>query len=358
MSCLPDLQRLSGASARLCLKVEQFCTRHLALPHASKLVLAVSGGADSVALACIFALLRPRLKLQLCALTVNHGLRKAAADDADHAQAVCTALAIPCTISTVDVSAMAQTRRCGLEEAGRTARYDLLEEYRRMQRADFILLGHHAEDLSEDIFLRLLRGAGWPALGGMVARDDTRRLLRPLLQTSPAALKDLVCEMGLTWREDESNTDLRFTRNRLRHTILPLLRQENPALEEHMARLWQFARWDADFWEQTLKKALLSHPPLEENTPDTRSITLSRALLHTLPPAVRLRLFHHTARRLYAERNRRQQGQVRADTLIRLEESLQAGRGNTCFQLPGGLHAAIRHGSVCFTISRSDPAVA
>jgi len=353
MVTLPHLRQLPRPLARLCLSVERFCLRSLRLSPDTGLVLAVSGGADSTALACIFALLRPRLGLRLSALTINHSLREGAAADAAHAQEVCARLAIPCQYRSADVAGLAQARGLGLEEAGRHVRYHLLEEARREQKADFIATGHHAEDLSEDVLLRMLRGTGWPSLGGMPARDDTRHIVRPLLQTAPAALKTLVRSMGLSWREDESNADTLFTRNRLRHTVLPLLRRENPALEAVTARLWQLARWDADYWDSVLTSALGAHPPQEKHENSTHSLTLSRALLAGLHPAARLRLFHMVIRRLYAKTGREHQGQARADTLFRLEEALHEGRGNTCFQFPGGLTAHLQGGSVRFCLNVS-----
>ena len=166
MNSLPELRSLPPASARLCLAVERFCLRRLKLPRGTRLVLALSGGADSTALACILHILSPRLRLDLFALTVNHGLRPEADADARCARDLCARLGIPCVQRHADVTGLASGKGWGLEEAGRHARYALLEEERRARQADFVALGHHNEDLSEDVLLRLTRGTGWPALGG------------------------------------------------------------------------------------------------------------------------------------------------------------------------------------------------
>ena len=357
---MPNLHRLPRTSALLCLAVERFCLQNLRLPRGSSLLLAVSGGADSTALACIFALLRSRLDLRLVALSIDHGLRPEAMAEAEHASAICRRLGIPCRIASADVPRLAREQGLGLEEAARMARYDLLGRVRAEVEADFIVLGHHAEDLSEDILLRLLRGTGWPALGGMPARDDARHLLRPLLHCLPVALKTLAGHMGMDWREDASNADIRFRRNRLRHAILPLLRQENPSLESVNAHLWQLARWDAAFFESRLAEALAAAPPAcgEEN--GLPCLTLSRKLLADLHPALRLRLFHHIVGQLHAmtaalPQVKARHGQARADTLFRLEEAVQQGRGNTRFQLPGGLTAFLRGGSVRFAYEKAEP---
>ncbi len=354
------IHHLSRPLALLCLAVERFCLRDLSLRRGSNLLLAVSGGADSTALACIFALLRPRLELKLSALSIDHGLRPEGMADARHAATTCHGLAIPCRIAMADVLRLAHEQKIGIEEAARRARYALLESARTEMGADFILLGHHAEDLSEDILLRLLRGTGWPALGGMLARDDARHLLRPLLHSSPDALKRLVRHMELDWREDASNNDSRFKRNRLRHKILPLLRQENPALESASKKLWQMARWDEEFFESQLAEALAATPPSCGMGGGFPRIILSRELLASLHPALRLRLFHRIVRQFYTMLAQQphlapNNGQARADTLFKLETALQEGRGNTYFQLPGGLIAYLQGGSICFAHKKAGP---
>lgn len=361
----PTLQDLSPAGARLCLEVERFCLHSLRLRHGARLLLAISGGADSTALALLMRVLAPRLDLDLQALTVNHGLRPEAEEDAVFALEVCRVLGIPCDVRRADVRALAAAEGFGLEDAGRRLRYALLEEERGAVGADFIALGHHAGDVSEDVLLRLTRGTGWPALAGMAARDDNRRLLRPLLGTAPQALRNLLRECGLDWREDASNQSRHFKRNRLRLDVLPLLREENPSLDRTLHDLWQLARLDEDYWNATLQTALRAHPWVEDKA--AQSLTLPQPLLTALPPAARLRLYLLAVRRLCGAGSGDAEdadgtpraavhGQARARTLLALDEALSAGRGNTRFQMPGGLEAYLKGGSVVFgrRASRAD----
>lgn len=365
------LQDLPRASALLCLEVERFCLHHLALPRGSSLVLALSGGADSTALALILSLLAPRLDLQLRGLSINHGLRPEAADDTAHAQKTCRNLGMPCAVRTAAVQDFAARCRLGEEEAGRALRYALLDEERQASGAHFIALGHHREDLSEDILLRLVRGTGWPALGGMPARDDKRRLLRPLLHCCPAALKDLLRHCGLDWCEDASNQSTAYRRNRLRLLALPLLRAENPALDRSLGHLWQFANIDRTYWQETLNAALRDNPwHMEEAAYDAQAglngqartaLTLPRALLRSLPAAARLRLYMRAVQHLCSTPDAEDDdlpecmaqqaattGQAKAATLLALDQALEQGRGNTLFQLPGGIEAHLKGGSVRF----------
>ena len=366
MHQIPNLQSLPRASALLCLEVERFCLRQLALPRGASLVLAVSGGADSTALALVLSLLAPRLDLRLSALSVNHGLRPEADDDAAHAHAVCHALGMHCTVRKADVKDFATSHHMGEEEAGRAVRYALLEEERKARNAHFIALGHHRQDLSEDIVLRLVRGAGWPSLGGMPARDDARCLLRPLLACDPEDLKQLLRHCGLGWREDASNQSLDYRRNRLRLQALPLLRAENPALDRTLGHMWQLANLDRAYWEKTLDDALAAHPWQETTTdgqnglPALAALTLPRALLRPLHPAARLRLYMRALQHLCS--GSKAMGatgtpapppstspQARSSTLLALDEALTQGRGNTRFQLPGGIVAHLKGGGVTFS---------
>ena len=342
----PALQQLPSAHARLCLGVERFCRRELGLAQGSRLLLALSGGADSTALAAVCRLLAPRLGLRLWALSVDHGLRPESRDDARHVEALCRCLDIPCRVRRTDVAACAREWGCGLEDAGRRVRYGLLEAERQAVDADWIVLGHHAGDLGEDVLLRLVRGAGWPGLAGMTAKDEGRRLLRPLLFTAPEALRGFLHGLGAGWREDASNQNSAFRRNRLRHEVMPLLRRENPALERTFITLRRLGDMDGAFWEEVLDAALAGHPWQEAE--GGKALKLPRALLAPLHPAARLRLYVRALRALGQVAAPGEGGQPRAATLLALDDALRQGRGNTRFQLPGGLEATLAGGSILF----------
>ena len=357
---LPTLQELPAATARLCLEAERFCRQRLGLAQGSRLLLALSGGADSTALALVLHLLAPRMGLTLHALSVDHGLRAESAQDAEFVQQLCDKLGIACTVRQADVRGLSASGKIGIEDAARTLRYALLEQQRAAVGADFIVLGHHAADVSEDVLLRLTRGAGWPALAGMPARDDERHLLRPLLATDAQALKDLLRHCGFSWCEDASNQSRLYKRNRLRLDVLPLLRQENPSLDRTVHDLWQMARLDEDYWNLLLDGALAANPWQEQpaaggNGP---SLTLPAKLLAGLHPAARLRLYVRAVRHLCratagnvgedSDGTGQLHGQARARTLLRLDEALASGRGNTRFQLPGGLEAYLKGGAIVF----------
>ncbi|MDR2572927.1 MAG: tRNA lysidine(34) synthetase TilS [Desulfovibrio sp.] len=317
--------------------------RGLGLTQGERLVAAVSGGADSLALVLVLRILAPRLDLHISALTVDHGLLPEAAFIAARVTEQCATLGIDCVSQKADVSGLAVRERLGIEEAGRKLRYRLLEEERSAKGAQYIALGHHRADLAEDVLMRLTRGTGWPGLGGMDARDDKRHLLRPLLFTDPRALRDILRECRISWFEDPSNADQRFKRNRIRHTILPSLKKENPSLEYCLARLWRLAQTDRDYWEKILD-ALTDK--IRWNAKD-EEISLPTELLHDLHAAIRLRLYLRVLSLLTdTAAENRHTGQARADTLLALDAALERGRGNACFQLPGGVEARLNKGAV------------
>ena len=347
------LQDLSPADARLCLGVERFITVELGLALANRRVLlAVSGGADSLALLHILHVLRPRLLAELHVMAADHALRPHSGLEAEGVQNLCAGLDIACTVRRLAVAEHAAAHGLGLEEAGRALRYAALEEERERLGAAWIVTGHQLEDLGEDVLLRLLRGTGWPGLGGMPAVDGRRHLLRPLLLTPARKLRDLLRRCGIDWFEDQSNTDRNFRRNRVRHALWPVLLEESPRLAEHIAYLWRIARADGAYWDARLASLL---PEETSAVPGGEAvdkvalpglvIKLEGAALKRLEQAARLRLYMRAIARLRREHG---SGQGRAATLFALDAAWSTGRGNTRFQFPGGIRAEVRQGGVRF----------
>jgi tRNA(Ile)-lysidine synthase len=250
-------------------------------------------------------------------------------------------LGIACTVRRLAVTEFAAAHGLGLEEAGRALRYAALDEARERLGAAWIVTGHQLEDLGEDVLLRLLRGTGWPGLGGMPAVDARRRLLRPLLLTSAQALRDFLQRRALDWFEDQSNTDRSFRRNRVRHALWSLLLEESPRLTKHIAHLWRIARADEAYWDARLAALLPEGGDV---------VILERATLHTLGQAGRLRLYMRAISLLSRERGR---GRARAETLFALDAAWNEGRGNVRFQFPGGIRAEVRQGGVRFFWARA-----
>ncbi len=210
---------------------------------------AVSGGADSVALlrglAAVRATGSPRKRGSLCAAHLNHQLRgdDATADERFVAE-LCHHLAIPCEIGRAVVAGGPDAAGTGLEAAARKARYRFLESAAGRCGARFVAVAHTADDQAETILHRIVRGTGLAGLSGMARARPLGHatLLRPLLGFRRSEVLEYLADIGQPFRTDRTNADLRFTRNRLRHALLPhLAREYNPNVVDALVRLGRLA---------------------------------------------------------------------------------------------------------------------
>jgi len=226
-----------------------------------RLLVAVSGGRDSCVLLDLLQTLAPSLELELAVGHVHHGLRGADADaDAAHVEALARAAGLPFHVARVDPLAARQGGpsrvRPSLEEAARDLRRAALASMAAASGARTIATAHHAGDQAETLLLRLLRGTGPDGLAGMAPRSEDGLWLRPLLDVDPRTLAAHARARGLVWREDASNRDRRFARNRLRHEVVPRLESEfNPRLLRALGDLAEAAREDRGWIESAVDEA-------------------------------------------------------------------------------------------------------
>lgn len=219
--------------------------RHRMLCPQQTVLVAVSGGPDSVALLHVLEGLRHRWKLKLVVCHLNHQLRgKDSAADAAFVRSLGARLGLSVYGKTCNVRALASRRGLGLEEAGREARYRFLRAAQKKYRADRIALGHSRDDQVETILHHLLRGSGLRGLEGMTPiRDEV--FIRPLLDVNRADILDFLSAGGHNYRMDSSNQDRRFLRNRIRLDLLPLLERDyNPQVREALLKLSKLAQVD------------------------------------------------------------------------------------------------------------------
>ncbi|MCM0754345.1 tRNA lysidine(34) synthetase TilS [Desulfovibrio aminophilus] len=329
------LQDLPPRWAHFCLGIERFTASDLGVsPWATGVLVAFSGGLDSTALLLAALCLTARNGGWVRAAHLDHGLRPESGEDAQAVLKVCEAVGVPCVVRRVDVAALAAETGAGLEDAGREARLEFLREVRAEAGTDWILLGHHLDDLAEDVLLRLVRGTGWPGLSGMPGRDVGRRLLRPLLLTPKSALRDFLTDLSAPWREDASNQEPLFRRNRMRHAVLPLLLEENPAFLDSMARLWRMGRQDEEFWDAQVSALF----PVGAGG----NLLLADATLEAAPPALRLRLYKRALDALGP-------GQALAETLFQLDDAWRENRLGCRFQFPGDKLAQVTREGLFFS---------
>jgi tRNA(Ile)-lysidine synthase len=278
--------------------------------------VAVSGGADSLALLhALRALAGPR-RWRLAVVTVDHGMRPGSAADtafvADHAKA----LGLPARVCTLTPGDLARHRPAGPEGAARAARYEALWPAADELGCTWLATGHTLDDQAETVLLQLLRGAGPDGLAAMAVR--TGRLLRPLLGVRRAETRSCCAAAGLAWREDPTNAGDGPLRNRVRHHLLPLLEELRPGATQTLARTAALAADERDWLDPLVATALAGavdsrEPPVPPSAtlpvgappsrgrgagrPEPGSVALDALTLADLPVALGRRVVREAARR-------------------------------------------------------------
>ena len=312
------IQDLPPKWAHFALHMLKFVEDELGINLAGKGVLvAVSGGADSLCLLILLKALQKRLNLNLQVCHLDHGLRPSSAQEACWVEEVCKQLNLFCHVRRIDIAALAAKENLkmnsvslnpensceaadihvkGLENTGREARYTLFEKVRKAEKLDFIATAHTLNDLAEDICMRFLRGCGWPELGGMAGFDPKRFLIRPLLMQPRLKLEEMFVECGLSYLTDESNESMDYLRNRVRKQIVPMFTAENNGFLDHCRNLWSLARDDNKFWEHYLSQ--VDKKLVIPNNTENRELILPFSAFLKEDKAVRLRLYRHCLEKL------------------------------------------------------------
>ena len=258
--------------------VLDYIRKHKLLQAGDRVGLAVSGGADSVALLRLLLRLRPELGAVLAVVHFNHQLRGAESDADERFVADLAARhSLELHSASGEVATYAAEKHRSVETAAREMRYTYFRRLLRESRLDRIATAHTLDDQAETVLLRLVRGAGTRGLAGIypqlpvpgsrsaeksmshsaVRGRREASIIRPLLGTRRRDLEASLKAMAQDWREDASNRDLRHGRNRVRHGILPRLeRHLNPAVREALAETAELARAEEDYWAQQVARVL------------------------------------------------------------------------------------------------------
>jgi tRNA(Ile)-lysidine synthase len=272
--------------------ITSYIEQHHLLPENGTVIVAVSGGADSLCLLHVLNRLcgpgKRYAHLSLHVAHLNHQLRSAESErDAAYVEQVAHAWGLPVTIGTVDVPQLARSEHLSLEEAARAARYGFLRE---VAQGQFIAVAHHADDQVETLLLHLLRGGGLASMVGMQPRGGD--IIRPLLAVHRSDILAYCRKHAIEPVEDTSNADTHFLRNRIRHELLPLMESMNPGIRATLLRNAEVVNVDMHYIE-TQVDAIWPDVVL---TAQSNSFTLSAPALLALP----LSLQHHLLRRLSA----------------------------------------------------------
>ncbi|HWC29578.1 MAG TPA: tRNA lysidine(34) synthetase TilS [Dehalococcoidia bacterium] len=325
----PQRKRIEG-------EVRRFLLDRALLPPDGRLLLAVSGGPDSTALLLILARLARNLKLQLGVAYFDHRLRGAAASrrEAAFVSDLACRLEMPFFTDEGDVHRLAKANHLSLEDAARRARYEFLASVAAREGFSAVATGHTASDQAETVLLHLVRGAGLDGLAGMSPNSawpmggGVPTLIRPLLRVSREQTLAYCAAARVTPLDDASNASPRFRRNRVRHELLPLLREFNPAIDDALVRLADAAGEDAAYLRSVATEALL------QARAGTQRLSLAR--LRGWPASPR----RHALRLAYAATtgNAQELAQHHVEALERL---VGEGKTGDRLDLPRGVGAVL-----------------
>ena len=313
-------------------KVLAFCEEHGLLAHGSSIVVAVSGGADSMALLDLLVHLQERLTLSVHVAHFEHGIRgEASREDADYVAAFCRTKGVACSVEAADVPQYAKERRMSLETAARELRYAFLRRVKAHVGAQVIAVAHHADDQAETVLKHILRGAGLHGHVGM--RPRTGDVVRPLLACTKEELVAYCAAHGIEVRHDATNDAADARRNYLRLEILPRLAAHvNASAGAALVRLAEAARADDALLDEMAQAAFSRVVCREGRAAGAahESLALSRTAFRAEPLALQRRIVRLAAHTFVDESHDwgwRQVEQVR--------RMMVEGRGGLSWELPG-----------------------
>ncbi len=330
-------------------KVQRYIREHVLARPGERIAVAVSGGADSVALLRVLVEMRGDLGIVLSVAHFNHRIRGAEADeDEQFVRTLAAGVELGFHSGSADVPAYAQEHKLSLETAARDLRQKWFAQLVHQGLADKVATAHTLDDQAETLLMRILRGTGSRGLRGIAPWQQEKCLIRPLLDVTRREVEDYLAALKQAWREDSSNKDLHHTRNRIRHELLPFLEQNyNPALRQNLADVAEVARAEEEYWEKEvpglLRRLVRSGKPSRSGRSSSPSeppvLALELAPFQGLPLAVQRRVLRAMTEQFGVVLEYKHVQQLLA--LIALAHANQAGRKQPGKEvnLPGGLVA-------------------
>ena len=293
-----------------------------------RVLAALSGGADSVAMTLLLQSLAKENDFTLCAAHVNHQIRGEEAErDAEFCRAFCEARGIPFRLLVGDARQVAATRRQGLEEAARTMRYELLQSAANTMQADWIATAHTADDQLETVLLNLMRGSAARGLSGIPPVNG--RILRPILPLERADTETIARLAGTGYVTDSTNASDAYARNRLRNQVIPVLRSLNGNVARNALENGSILREEDQYLAELAADALATVRNGER---------LSVSAVQTLPEAMRSRVVRLWGEEFGLRLDRRKTAAILALLISRCPSSLcELSDGKICRRIYGEL---------------------
>lgn len=340
----------------------------------ARVAVAVSGGADSVALLCILNSIHKELGITLCVAHFNHCLRgDASEEDARFVAALARAQGLDFFVERADVAREARQKGWNLEDAARRLRYAFFRRLVEQGRATHVAVAHTADDQAETVLAHLIRGTGPAGMAGI--HPIAGIVVRPLLECRRKELRKYLNALGQTWREDSTNADRARLRSRIRHELLPQLEQRFSArIIEHLCTVARLSREEQGFWGAIVQDRYRALVRESEPSPGRKCLAISAAgLLNPFrgvvsvsdPPVGDIEnapaewrvLTERLVRRVYEQLRGSRSALTLAhvDQVMRLAAKSISGKW---LQLPGGIRVERRRDSLLFSLDSADSAAA
>lgn len=278
-------------------RVKKTIDKFKMLEKGDKILAAVSGGIDSVALLNLLMKLKEEYKLDLAAAHLNHSMRgKESKRDFVFVKTLAKNMGIKFIGKTIDVPKIVKKKKGSTQDIARKVRYDFFEETAKKYGADKIATGHTLDDNAETVLMRVIKGAALKGLKGIPFVRD--KIIRPLMEIERLDIEKYARENSIKYVEDSSNKKTKYFRNKVRLKLLPILQEYNPNIKKELARLAMSVKRDEDYLEQEADKAYKK--ALSDS--DGKKIILNLNGIKRLPDALKTRIFLKAAERLKGDK--------------------------------------------------------
>ena len=312
-------------------KVKTTVKKHAMLQKRDKILVGLSGGADSVVLLEVLLMLKNEYSLDIHIAHLDHKFRgEESAEDRRFCESLAKKRKLDIICEEIDVPRISKEKGISSEEAARFERYDFFRRVCRKKNIKKVAVAHTKDDQAETVLMRLVRGSGMAGLGGMFPIRDMEGItvIRPLIEISRPQIEDFIKENGLQFRHDSSNDEIVFTRNRTRRELIPYLEKNfNPNIKEVLVNMAENLRSENEFLEKFAKRKFKSTSKIKGG-----EITIDIKKLKKQPEAIRKRVLRSTLECL--------KGNLRTFTYQHwkeMEELIDKRPGNSIVDLPGGI---------------------
>ena len=234
-------------------RVEEYIKTHELIQKGDRIVIGISGGADSVCLFHVLHSLKEQWDLSLILVHINHNIRQTAKRDEDFVKQLCEEKGDPIYVFSKSITEYAKERKISVEEAGREYRYQVFKEVFEKEKANKIAVAHHENDVAETFLFHSIRGTSLKGLGAIQPKNN--EIVRPLLCLTKKEIEAYLKQNHMIWMEDETNQENHYSRNKIRNQVIPILEEMNPKAVSHIASCAQDLRELNEYIQSEAKKA-------------------------------------------------------------------------------------------------------